>query len=272
MTIVVLGGTGKTGSRLVKTLRGRGADVRVATRSSGTRFDWSDPGTWAGAVAGASALYLIAPQEPEAAEPFVKQATEAGVRRLVALSGRDIERFPGYFRGMAALDQAVRQSGAEWTIIRPNNFNQNFDDPYIWRAPLREGRLGLPIGDVPEPFVDAQDIADVAAAALTEEGHHEQVYTLSGPRALTFRAAVAAIAEAAGHPIRYEELTPEQYRDELLAQGAPEEAAAELNALFAGMRAGLYAEPRDGVQRALGRDPIDFAAYVARTASAWRLE
>ncbi|MCA2229607.1 NmrA family NAD(P)-binding protein [Nonomuraea aurantiaca] len=270
MTIVVLGGTGKTGRHLVDTLRGRGEDVRVATRSSGTRFDWFDQSTWAATVAGASALYLVWPDAPEHAEVFVKQATEAGVRRFVALSAREIDEFPGYFLGMAAAERAVRDSGAEWTIIRANNFNQNFDDPQIWLAPLREGRLALPIGDTPEPFIDTQDIADVAAAALTQDGHHEQVYTLSGPRALTFGAAVAAIAKASGRSIRYEELTPEQYRDELLAQGVSEEAAAELDALFAGMRAGLYTEPHDDVRRVLGRAPIAFDAYVARTVSAWR--
>lgn len=271
MTILVLGGTGKTGRRLVSTLRERGEDVRIATRSSGTRFDWSDQDTWAAAVAGVSAVYLIAPQEPRAAELFTAQATQAGVRRFVALSGRDIDQFPHeYFQGMRAGEQAVRDSGAEWTILRPNNFNQNFDDPEIWLGALRDGRLALPIGDTPEPFVDTQDIADVAAAALTEDGHHEQVYTLSGPRAVPFGEAVAAIAKASGRAIRYEELTPAQYRDELVAQGVPEEAAEEINSMFTGMRAGVYTEPRDGVQRVLRRDPIDFDTYVARTVSAWR--
>nr|WP_042195673.1 NAD(P)H-binding protein [Kibdelosporangium sp. MJ126-NF4]CEL22147.1 hypothetical protein [Kibdelosporangium sp. MJ126-NF4]CTQ92928.1 hypothetical protein [Kibdelosporangium sp. MJ126-NF4] len=271
MTIVVLGGTGKTGRRLVDTLRARDEDVRVATRSSGTRFDWFDQGTWTAAVEGASAVYLVAPHDPEPVGMFVKQAAAAGVRRFVALSGRDIDRVPtDYFRGMRAAEQAVRDSGAEWTILRPNNFNQNFDDPEIYLGPLRDGRLALPIGDTPEPFVDAQDIADVAAVALTENGHHEQVYTLSGPRALTYGEAVDTIAKASGRSIRFEDLTPEQYRDELLAQGAPEEAAAEVNGMFTVMRGGLFAEPRDGVQRALGRDPIDFGTYVAATVSAWR--
>ncbi|ONI85908.1 NAD(P)-dependent oxidoreductase [Actinosynnema sp. ALI-1.44] len=271
MTILVLGGTGKTGRPLVENLRARGADVRVATRRSGTRFDWSDQDTWAAAVEGASTVYLVAPYEPESAAIFVKQAVEAGVRRFVALSGRDVDRFPAeYFQGMAAGERAVRDSGVEWTILRPNNFNQNFDDPDIWLAPLRDGRLALPIGDTPEPFIDARDIAAVAAVALTEDGHHEQVYTLSGPQALTFGAVVDTIAKASGRSIRYEELTPEQYRDELLAQGAPEEAAAEINAMFTEMRGGLYAEPRDGVQRVLGRDPIDFDSYVSATVTAWR--
>jgi len=263
--ILVLGGTGKTGRRLVRTLRAAGRTVRAASRRGEVRFDWSDQDTWAAAVEGASAVYLVAPEDPARARPFVKLAAEAGVRRFVALSGRAIDRFTNLFPGMVAAERAVRESGAEWTVIRPNNFNQNFDEDG-WLAPIRAGRLALPMGAVPEPFVDAQDIADVAAVLLTEDGHHERVYDLSGPTAITFATAVATIARATGRDIRYVELTPEEYRAELLAEGASEEAAAELNEMYAGMRAGYLAEPADGVRQVLGRDPIDFDTYVA---SAW---
>ncbi len=269
MTILVLGGTGKTGRRLVNTLREQGETVRAASRSGETRFDWSDQDTWATALDSAKAVYLVAPADPALAAIFVKQATEAGVRRFVALSGRGIDQFPAeFFRGMAATEQAVRESGAEWTIIRPNNFNQNFSED-LWWEPLRAGRLALPVGAVPEPFVDAQDIADVAAVLLTSDGHHEKVYDLSGPRAVTFEAAVATIAKAAGRDLRYVEITPEQYRTELLDMGASEEVAAELNALFAGMRAGYYTEPTDGVRQVLDHEPTDFDTYVAKAAGAW---
>ncbi|MEU0806245.1 NAD(P)H-binding protein [Streptomyces sp. NPDC005970] len=266
--ILVLGGTGKTGRRLVRTLRAAGEHVRAASRSGEVRFDWSDQDTWQTALDGASAVYLMAPEDPALAQVFVKRATEAGVGRFVALSGRGIEQVSAdAFQGMAAAEQAVRDSGARWTILRPNNFSQNFDED-VWHAPLRDGRLALPIGSMPEPFIDAQDIADVAAAVLTTDGHHGQVYDLSGPRALTFEAAVATIAEAAGRPMRYVELTPEEYQAELLAEGFPEEAVRELDALFAIMRAGHFTEPGDGVRRVLGREPIDFGAYAARAAAA----
>jgi uncharacterized protein YbjT (DUF2867 family) len=263
MTTVVLGGTGKTGRRLVQALGG--TPVRPVSRSTEMRFDWSDQDTWPGALAGATAVYVVAPADPAAAEPFVKEATAAGVGRFVVLSARGIDQVPGAFHGMTAAEQAVRESGVEWTILRPNNFNQNFDED-LWHAPLQAGRLALPMGDVPEPFVDARDIADVAAAALTTDGHHGQVYDLSGPRGLTFAEAVATIAAAAGREIRYEELTPAQYRAELLAEGVPEEFADELDAMFAAMRAGHLAPPADGVRRALGREPIAFADYAA---AAW---
>jgi uncharacterized protein YbjT (DUF2867 family) len=266
--ILVMGATGKTGRRLVRTLRADGHPVRAASRSAEVRFDWSDQDTWPAALAGVSAVYLIAPEDPDLAEVFVARATAAGVRRFVALSGRGMDRVPPHvFRGMAAAERAVRGSGAEWTIIRPSNFDQNFDED-LWRAPLRAGRLALPIGDVPEPFVDVEDVAEVAAVLLTADGHHEQIYDLSGPRAITFAAAVATIAKAAGREIRYEELTPEQYRDELLAEGVPGEAVTDLDAMFAGMRAGQLAEPADGVRRVLGRDPADFDDYAVRAAAA----
>lgn len=243
----------------------RGTPVRAVSRSTEVRFDWSDQGTWAGALAGATAVYLVAPVDPGLASVFVKQATS--VRRFVVLSGRGIDKVGDAFRGMAAAEEAVRASDAEWTILRANNFNQNFDED-LWHAPLSAGRLALPMGAVPEPFVDVQDVADVAAAVLTSGGHHGRVYDLSGPRGLTFAEAVATIAAAAGREMRYEEVTPAEYRAALLAEGVPGEAADELNVMFAAMRAGHLAEPADGVRQVLGRDPIDFADYAARAAAA----
>ncbi|MER7044980.1 NAD(P)H-binding protein [Streptomyces jumonjinensis] len=267
--ILVLGGTGKTGRPLVRTLREAGRLVRAASRNGETRFDWSDQSTWAPALDGAAAVYLMAPADPAVVPVFVQQATEAGVRRFVVLSGRGIEQVPAtVFRGMAAAERAVRASGAEWSIIRPNNFNQNFDDDAVWRTQLRAGRLALPTGSVPDPFVDVHDIADVAAALLTTDGHHGEVYELSGPRPVTFEAAVATMARAAGRPIEFVELTPAEYRGELRAEGLPEEAVDELDALFEAMRAGHHTEPRDGVQRVLGREPLDFDVYAARAAAA----
>jgi uncharacterized protein YbjT (DUF2867 family) len=265
MTTVVLGGTGKTGRRLVGALRG--TPVRAVSRSTDVRFDWSAPETWAAALSGATAVYVVAPADPGLAEPFVKQATAAGTRRFVVLSGRGIEQVPDAFHGMAAAERAVRESDAEWTILRANNFNQNFDED-LWHAPLLAGRLALPMGATPEPFVDVRDIAEVAAAVLTSDGHHGRVYDLSGPRALTFAEAVTTIAAASGRELRYEEVTPAGYRAALLAEGFPEEAADELNAMFAAMRAGHLAQPADGVRQVLGRDPIDFTDYAARAAAA----
>lgn len=270
--ILVLGATGKTGRRLVPRLRALGATVRAASRTGETRFDWTDPGSWAHALEGAAALYLVAPDDPAPIADFVALAAGSGVRRVVALSGRGTDKIgDDVFPGMATAERVVRESGLAWTIIRPNNFNQNFDED-LWRAPLLAGRLALPIGDVPEPFIDADDVADVAAALLTRDGHEEGVYELSGPRGLTFAEATATMARAAGRPIEYVELTPAQYRAELEADGYPPAAITMLDGLFAAHRSGIVAEPTDGVQRVLGRKPVDFTAYAERaaTAGAWR--
>ncbi|UED83646.1 SDR family oxidoreductase [Streptomyces profundus] len=269
--ILVLAATGKTGRRLVPRLRAAGHPVRAASRSAEVRFDWSDRDTWPAALRGAATVYLVPSGDPEPTAPFVQQATEAGVRRFVLLSGRGMDRHAsGLFPNVDAAERAVRDSGVEWTIIRANNFNQNFDED-LWHAPLRAGRLALPTGGVPEPFVDVQDVADVAAALLTSDGHHGRAYDISGPRAVTFEEAVATIAAAAGREIRFEELTPEAYRAELLADGVPQEAITEVGNVFDVLRARHLADPADGVRQILGRDPIRFEDYAARTAAtgAW---
>ncbi|QNP74595.1 NAD(P)H-binding protein [Streptomyces roseirectus] len=269
--ILVLGATGKVGRRLVPVLQAAGRRVKAASRSGAVRFDWTEQDTWAGALEGVSAVQLLAPQDPALAEPFVRQAVDAGVRRFVALSGRGMDRVPSdAFRGMAAAEKAVQGSGVEWTVLRPNSFNQNFDEAE-WRAPLRAGRLALPVGDVPEPFVDVRDIAEVTAALLTSDALQGEVYDLSGATAPTYAEAVEVIARAAERPIVYEELTPEEYRAELLDEGYPEEAVHDLDALFAVMRDGGSAAPVDTVARILGREPVPFAEYAAKAAAsgAW---
>ncbi|MFE1820340.1 SDR family NAD(P)-dependent oxidoreductase, partial [Streptomyces anulatus] len=117
------------------------------------------------------------------------------------------------------------------------------------------------------PCVPAHAGAGVAVAVLTEDGHAGRTYELSGPHALTFAGAVETIARAAGRPVRYEELTAEAYRAELLAQGWPEAAADSLGAMFALHRAGHSAEVTDGVRRVLGREAADLEPWARRIAA-----
>ncbi|GAA2961323.1 NmrA family NAD(P)-binding protein [Actinokineospora diospyrosa] len=269
MTILVLGATGKTGRRLHRALHEAGEPVRAASRQSPTRFDWSIPDTWAGALSGASALYLVAPDDPTPIKAFVDQAAESGVRRFVVLSGRGLDTPAGaIFPGMAEAERAVRDLGVEWTVLRPNNFNQNFNED-LFHGPLLAGRLALPAGAVPEPFIDAQDIADVAATVLTNGGHHGKTYDLSGPEALTFAEAVDIIAQAAGRPIKYEELTPTEYANELHAAGVPTEVVSILNGLFAYLQTGQSAPPTTHVEDLLGRPARRFTDYATKAAEAW---
>ena len=247
-TILVLGGTGKTGSRVIRRLRERQLPVRVGSRSEAPPFDWEKPSTWAPALKQANAVYVT--YYPDLAIPG---AVEKGARRLVLLSGR------GEKEAQRA-EQAVRDSGADWTILRVSWFNQNFSENYLLE-PLLMGEVILPAGDIPEPFIDAEDIADAAVAALTEDGHVGKLYEMTGQRLLTFADAVAEIAKACDRNIRYQQVSVEEYE-------VPSEFVWLLKYLFSNVLDGRNAHITDGVRRALARPPRDFGDYVRETAAA----
>jgi uncharacterized protein YbjT (DUF2867 family) len=262
---LVLGGTGKTGRRVVERLTARGLPVRVGSRSGAPRFDWEDRSTWAPALRGTGSAYvsyypdLALPGAVDAVGSFAELAVTSGVGRLVLLAGR------GEPEAEQAED-AVRASGAELTIVRSTWFAQNFSEDYMIDGVL-SGVVALPAGDTPEPFVDADDIADVAVAALTDHQHIGALYELTGPRLLTFAEAVAEIAAATGREIAYVPVSIEEYAAAAAEQGVPDEIVELLTYLFSEVLDGRNAHVADGVQRALGRPPRDFAAY-ARDAAA----
>jgi uncharacterized protein YbjT (DUF2867 family) len=263
---LVLGGTGKTGRRIVQRLQAAGRPVRVGTPSATPPFDWTDEATWPAALDGVGSVYvtyypdLAVPGAAEAVGTFADQAVARGVRRLVLLSGRGEE---GARRG----EQALQQSGADWTIVRSAFMAQNFDESFFLE-PLRSGEVAFPAGqDLAEPFIDADDIADVAVAALTGDGHVGRLYEVTGPRLLTWADAVAEIAAAAGRPIRYVPVSLEEYASLLTENQVPAEVVKMLTDVFTEVLDGRNAHLGDGIQRALGRPPRDFADY-ARDAAA----
>lgn len=267
--IVVLGATGKTGRRVAERLRARNLPVRPGSRAAQPPFDWNEPDTWAPALAGASAVYvsyfpdIAVPGAPEAVDALAATALDAGAGRLVLLSGRGEEE-------AQRAEEALMRSGAAWTVIRSNWFNQNFDEGHF-REPLLSGALALPAGDVGEPFVDADDIADVAVAALTEDGHAGEVYEVSGPRALTFAEAVEEIARATGRELAYTRIGHDDFAGGLAHAGVPADEAELLRYLFTEVLDGRNSGVTDGVQRALGRPPRDFSAFAraAAASGAW---
>jgi uncharacterized protein YbjT (DUF2867 family) len=262
---LVLGGTGKTGRRVVQRLEARGAPVRAGSRSGEPPFDWEKPATWARALEGVDAVYVsyypdvAVPGAVETVGSFAELAVRTGVARQVFLSGRGEPE-------AEQAEQAVRDSGAELTILRSTWFAQNFSEDYMLEHVL-SGVVALPAGDVPEPFVDADDIADVAVAALTEDGHVGQIYELTGPRLLTFGAAVEEIAKAAGREIRYVPVSVEEHAAAAAEHGVPAEVIDLLTYLFSEVLDGRNARLADGVQRALGREPRDFADYARDVAA-----
>lgn len=269
-TTLVLGATGKTGRRVAARLRLRGVPVRAASRSSTTRFDWSDPGTWDPALQGVTAVYLVPPTVPGPVHGFVARAEAAGVRRLVLLSGHGADSWGDTTFGldMRSAEDAVRASALEWTVLRPSNFGQNFDEE-LWHAPLLDGELALPAGDVPEPFVDLEDVADVAATVLTEPGRHAgRTYELTGPRPITFAEAVDLVSRASGRPLGCRRITPAEYAAALVEQGLGIDDAHHVAEMFVVLERGDLAGTTDGIATVLGRAPRTFEDYVLRTAAA----
>lgn len=270
-TILVTGATGKVGRRLVEVLRAGGHEVRAVSRSTEIRLDWTDPSTWDAALEGVAAAYIIPPDHPFPADDFVAAAVKAGVRRLVAQSGRRIDRLAEVAGvgpeaiGMSAAQAAVQASGIEWTVLQPNNFNENFSEGDYYQAVL-SGELALPLKDTTEPLIAVADIAAVAAAVLTEDGHQGKVYELSGPESLSMDEAMAAITAASGRTVTFRAETPEEHDEALRAAGLPEDLVMFLNLMYQFMRGGHLADPTDNVKRILGRDPITFAAWAAETA------
>ena len=267
--VLVLGATGKTGRRVAARLAERGVPVRPGSRAAQPAFDWEDPSTWPAALAGVESVYLTfqpdlaVPGAADAIAAFTRSARDAGVRRIVLLSGRGEPE-------AQACEQIVAESGLEWTVVRASWFSQNFSEG-AFLEPVLSGVVALPVGDVGEPFVDADDIADVAVAALTEDGHIGQTYELTGPRLLTFAEAVAEIAAASGRALEYVPVSLADYSAALTEAQVPQDVIDFLGYLFTEVLDGRNAQVADGVRRALGREPRDFSEHVreAAAAGAW---
>ncbi|MFB9902312.1 NAD(P)H-binding protein [Allokutzneria oryzae] len=258
---LVLGATGSTGRRVAARLRAAGHPVRAASRTADVRFDWADKSTWQPAVAGAYGMYLMAPHELPVDPDFVRCAVDGGVRRMVLLSSMAIEVM-GDERLMAA-ERVVAESGVDWTILRPNWFNQNFDEG-VFQAAVAAGELAVPLGDVRQAFVDADDIAAVAVAALTQDGHAGRSYEVTGPEALSFAEALGMIGKAVGRELTFRGES-EDYIATMTALGLPREQVLADARAFEALRAQGDSTPTDAVRQVTGRAPKPFQTYVDET-------
>ncbi len=263
--ILVLGGTGKTGRRVARRLKDRGLAVRIGSRAAETRFDWNDAATWVPVLQGVGAVYityqpdLAVPGAVEAVRAFTETALEAGVGRMVLLSGRGEEE-------AQRAERALQETDADWTIVRASWFAQNFSESFLLDAVLA-GEVALPAGGTKEPFIDAEDIADVVVAALTDASHIGRLYEVTGPRLLTFADAIGEIAEASGRRILYKEIRAEEYASLLETHGVPSAYVSLVMYLLTTVLDGRNEFLADGVQCALGRAPRDFAEYARETAA-----
>lgn len=261
-SILIIGGAGKTGRRVNSLLRQRHIATRPVSRSTTPSFDWLKPDGWADALDAVSKAYvtyqpdLAVPGAADAVAELASLARRKGLERLVLLSGR------GEAGAMRA-EAALQQSGVPWTIVRASWFNQNFSEGYL-RDSVLAGEIALPAGAVCEPFIDADDIAEVAAAALTDDRHAGRIYEVTGPRTLSFAEATAEIAAGLGRPIRYTQIGQEDFVISLRAY-VPEDVVQLMKELFTVVLDGRNSHVMPGVSQALGRPARDFSDYVRRT-------
>ncbi|MEV5570403.1 NAD(P)H-binding protein [Spirillospora sp. NPDC052269] len=278
MTVLVLGATGKTGRDVVDALVARDVPTRAASRDPGTavpgvepvRFDWADRSTWAPALEGVDGLYVVGPymrpDEPGLVREFVAAAPD--LRRVVLMSVLGVDRMPDTVP-MTTWEADVRASGKEWTVLRPNWFHQNFGAGFA--TSLREdGALALPAAEAEVGFVDTRDVAEVAAAALTEDGHAGMIHTITGPEVLTLRQVTGILGEAAGRDLRYTPLTPDRFGDAMRQNGLNEGQITWQQGLFQLIRDGGNAVVTDTVERITGRPPRSLKSYADENAALWR--
>lgn len=268
--ILILGGEGKTGGPVARTLRERGYEVGIGSRSADIPFDWRDPAGWPAALAGATAVYIA--YQPDLAVPgsdddirrLSRLAAEAGIKRLVLLSGRGED-------AAEASEDAMKEAGVAWTVLRGSWFFQNFSAG-LFAEPILAGELVLPSSTVSEPFVDTRDIADVAVAALTEAGHSGKTYELTGPRLMTFRDAVAEFSAAGARQVTYTPVTVEAYAAMLREAQMPEDVIWLVTYLFGSVLDGRNETLRSDIEDVLGRPPRDFKDFAREVAETgfWR--
>jgi uncharacterized protein YbjT (DUF2867 family) len=285
-TVLVTGPTGKVGRRLIPRLARRGATVRPAGRSpvaarpgiEPVRFDWADAGTYAAARTGVDAVYLVTgaiprPEHVGYVRALLHGAAEAGVERVVLLSAYGVDQAPPE-SALRGIELAVESSGVPYTILRPGAFMQDFSEPHFIRAAesIRErDEIAMPGGDGVVSWVSTEDVAAIAAVALTEDGHEGKAYAPMGPEALTLTEVAEHISAVAGRRIRYVETGREPVRDALLAAGASVEVADHNSRLFAAaMTSGAFGVRNDDVLAATGRPPVSFAEFAVGAAAAWR--
>ncbi len=258
--VLVLGATGKTGRRIVSSLEKLGVPVRQGSRSASPSFDWNNSATWDESLEGVTKIYinyapdLAMPGATDAISELVRRARAAEVKHLVLLSGRGEEE-------AQACEAIIQNSGIDWTIVRASWFNQNFSEGAFVDM-VQAGQITLPDVSTPEPFVDVDDIAEVAVVALTQPGHAGELYEVTGPRMLTLADIAEELSSATGRMIKYTPVPHDAFVKSVADSGAPQDVLWMLDYLFATVLDGRNAYTTDGVQRALGREPRDFADYA----------
>lgn len=263
--ILVLGGKGKTGSRVAERLTKLGKTIRIGSRSEKPSFDWENPETWAAALEGMDTVYitfqpdLAVPGALKVIEAFTSQAVKAGIQKMVLLSGKGEKE-------AELCEQVVMNAGADWTIVRASWFNQNFSESFFL-DPILAGHVALPRAEALVPYVDVDDIADVVVESLLDNKHVGQTYELTGPRQLTFKQVTEEISKVTGRDIKFESITMDEYTKMLKEYQVPEDYIWLINYLFTEVLIDRNSGVTNDIEKVLGRRAKDFAEYARETAA-----
>ena len=244
------------------------------------RFDWADEGTYEPARKGVTGIYLVAgpipqPKHADHIRALLDGAAASGVKRIVLLSSFGVGQAPPE-NPLRRIELAVESSGIPYTILRPVAFMQNFSEGLRWRESFAEcirerDEIVGPGGKGTVSYVSTEDIAAVAAIALTEDGHEGKAYAPVGPEPLTLSEVAGQISRVAGRQINYVETDRTPIREALLAAGAPPETAERNSQLYThAFSSGMFGVLNDDVLNVTGRPPVSFAEFAVGAAAAWR--
>lgn len=263
--ILVIGGTGKTGRRVVEQLKNKGIEPRIGSRNSSPSFDWDNKDTWVDSLNGIEKMYvtyypdLAVPGAKEAIESLTHLAIELGVKKIVLLSGKGETE-------AEACEKIVMDSGINYTIVRASWFNQNWSESFFLE-PILSGEVALPMSDVLIPFVDANDIAEIAATVLLDDTYNGEIIEVTGPELITFKDIVNIISKTSNRKLNFYDITLEQYIEGMKQMQVPNDVVWLIEYLFSH----VLTNPNNqlvvnDIVRVLGRKAKTFLEYAQETA------
>ena len=259
---LIIGSTGKTGSRVMTGLKALGFKPKGASRNGEVHFDWDDPTSWSAALNGIDVVYLTyypdlaIPKAPEDISRFCALAKMKGVKHITLLSGRSEP-------AAQVCENIIIQSGISWTVVRASWFDQNFSEG-LFRQFIMDGNIALPVTDITEPFIDIDDIAEVVIASLTDDRHSGQLYEVTGPQLISFADIAARFSKHLNRKVNFESISIAEFESRLVRDGVPQGVIETLTYLFGEVLDGRSESTTDGVERALGRPATSFDEYIQK--------
>ncbi|CAN5811640.1 NAD(P)H-binding protein [soil metagenome] len=262
-TIFITSSTGKTGSRVTNRLNDLKLPVQLGSRKGNPAFDWEKPELFSEALQGVTKAYitfqpdLAVPAAIDSIQQFVTAAKKAGLKKLVLLSGRGEKE-------AQACEDIVIESSIDYTILRASWFMQNFSENFLVDGIL-ERNVVLPTVSASEPFVNADDIADVVVQALINPLHKNKIYELTGPNLLSFEQAVRMISEAINSKINFQYVSIDDYVGFLKSQNIPDDYIWLIRYLFTEVLDGRNESVKSDVETILERPASSFKDYLQKT-------